>query len=389
RLRRAKEDMGWHHLDYGVGDPAHKRWNTAVSDRINKHVRNDSSRMRRAVGADDGAIVNWMRTTPAGREYWQTHRLTRDGDPIWDNEWQLVNAQRAHFDAIIPDGKAAGQVVARDVTADDVAYWWGEGDTRPLVPENLTKKIELSGRERIAQAYDTTRSRYFELMSTLPEVYMGRHPQYNRFFQQHMGRIMKSTNKENYSQVDINRIRQRARISARKDMQRIMFDTSHRSEIAHKMRFVAPFFSAWEDVMVKWSRIIAQRPEVAPLLMKGLNAPRSAFVVEDDDGNRILANGDVWRQDEDGNLVAKVGTEHNPNAGHIVIRMPSWAKDITGADNFKLSRGSLNATFQGEVPFLPGLGPLATIPVNEFMAGKIPGTRDFGPLAAEDRKSVV
>lgn len=385
-LRENRLSRGFVPIEYGVGAAANNRWRNSLVDQVNKHVRNDASLMKMALGVGDDDIVTWMRTAPEGKEYWASHKLKKDGEAKWANEWELVSAQRAHFDMIVPSRRAADTIAARDVTPNDVDSWWGEGDLRPQIPSELSIAIDMSSRERALAGYDALRAKYFNLASTLPETYMGRHPQYQRLFRSHMDRLMSATNKGRYSQADIRALRKRADNAARKDMGRIMFDTSHRSELSHKMRFLAPFYSAWSDVMVKWSRIIAQRPEVAPLLLKGFDSTAAAFVVVDDDGNRIMANGDVWSLDEEGNLLEKVGVEHNPSAGSIVLPFGGWVQDKTGANDMLLSRASLNSVFQGEVPFLPGLGPLATVPVNEFMSGNVPGSGTVGPLLADNLK---
>ena len=371
-LRENYLSQGWKPIEYGSSLDTRKAWRSAVVEQVNRYIRNDKSMMRMALGAQDDEIVSWLRNTPEGREYWATQKLTKGGDPKWSSEYEFVDTQRQHFDLLVPSRKAEDVVVARDITPDDVDSWWGEADSRPVVPSNVQQSIEMSGRQQVAKLYDSARQKYFNLMSTLPETYMGRHPQYIRQYQGHISRMIGSSGRESFTQAEIRNLRKRADWAARQDMGKIMFDTSHKSNLGYHLRFISPFYSAWEDTMVKWGRIFAQRPEMAPLMYKAFSAPGQLFHIEDDDGNRIMPNGDVYATLPDGSLGEKIGESHNPNEGNIIFGLPDWAAEKTGAKDVALSRSSLNAIFQGDLAFLPGLGPVASVPVNEYMRDTLP-----------------
>lgn len=371
-LRENYLSQGWKPIEYGSSLATRSAWRNSVVEQVNRYIRNDKSMMRMAMGAQDDEVVSWLRNTPEGREYWATQKLTKHGDPKWASEYEFVDAQRQHFDLLVPSRKAEDTIVARDIDGNDVDSWWGEADTRPVVPSNVQQSIEMSGRQQLAKMYDSTRQKYFNLASTLPETYMGRHPQYVRFYQHHIDRIMGSTGREEFTQAEIRNLRKRADWAARQDMGKIMFDTSHKSNLGYHLRFIAPFYSAWEDTMKKWGRIFAQRPEMAPLMYKAFSSPAKLFHIEDDDGNRIMPNGDVYSTLPNGDLGEKIGESHNPNEGNIIFGLPDWAAEKTGAKDVALSRSSLNAIFQGDLAFLPGLGPVVSVPVNEYMRDTLP-----------------
>jgi hypothetical protein len=127
--------------------------------------------------------------------------------------------------------------------------------------------------------------------------------------------------------------------------------------------------------MTKWSHIMGNNLEVAPLLVKAATAPNRAGLVVDDDGNIIEADGTVVGPD--GEVVGHV----NPlTEGNIVIAAPEWINKWSGASDFKISKRALNVIFQGDPFILPGPGPLVNITANEVMMKVFP---EHGPRWAD------
>jgi hypothetical protein len=326
-------------------------------------------------GANDDTVIDWMRRDPEGKSYFKEMNRSRH----FEDPEDLVTRQRAHFDNLIPDQEKADLAAARDLTPDDIGEWWADDQvTRPFVPSKVSIAVEKTGKASIAELYDAGRSQYFKFAAQLPETYMGRHPQYQRFYQAKMEQFVKATDraKTDFSLKEINELRKRADASAREEMGRIMFDTSHRSQFGHHLRFLSPFFSAWEDTMFKWSRIAKENPAAMyNTLIRPFESLTSTGNVYDQDGNRIMPNGEKRRVNEDGSLGEVVGLTTGINEGYMVFTLPDWMTPGKVQTDFRLSRGSLNAIFQGEDWWSPGVGPAVQIPTNEIITKAFP---EFG-----------
>ncbi|MFF2269294.1 hypothetical protein ACFVTZ_13575 [Cellulosimicrobium cellulans] len=358
---------------YALVDSQNPGWADAYLDAVNRHVRNDHVLKSLAGGADDQALLAWMRETPEGREYWAAFATNQKGETKWLSELDLLNAQREHVDALLPTEEIRNRAMAGNLRAEDIDVAFPEGTPRPVVPHNLKEAIDQGN--PLVNGYNKARSTYFKFAAEIPETVMGRHPFYRDSFSRRLEDLVSQTGRESttLTRAEVHQLRNRADLLARRDVARIMFDTSKQSNLGYHMRFLMPFYSAWEDTMSKWARIFGEHWEAAPLMLKAYQAPNKMFEVTDEDGNRILPNGDVVRVLEDGSLGEVIGHEADPTKGYIHIPIPKFLADWAGVDdNVRVSKGSMNVIFQGEPFWLPGPGPLMSIPANEALVQALP-----------------
>lgn len=374
--KKLRKKLGYNYTDYGTSPATRRAWTKGYLEAVNHGIRNDASWGRMLAGADDDSIIDWMRRDPEGKAYFgELNRSAHFSGPE-----ELVGRQRSHFDNLIPDRDKADIVSARDITAEDLADWWsGSGQTRPYVPTQVFETLKHGDRTTPYDVYDASRSKYFKFVAQMPETYMGRHPQYHRFYQDHMQRFIAASGRDkgDLSLAEINELRKRADGQSRKDMAKIMFDTSHKSNAGHHLRFISPFFSAWEDTMFKWSTIAKENPTATyNTLVRPFESLTSANNVYDGEGNRIMPNGEKRRVNEDGSLGDVVGHSTSINEGYFFFTLPDWMTPGEGEQDFRLSRGSLNAIFQGEDWWSPGTGPMVQIPANEVVKSAFPELGD-------------
>lgn len=358
---------------YSLVDAKNPGWSDAYLDAVNRHVRNDHVLKSLAGGADDQALLAWMRETPEGREYWAAFATNQKGETKWLSELDLLYAQREHVDALLPTEEIRNRAMAGSLRAEDIDVAFPEGTPRPVVPHNLKEAIDQGN--PLVNGYNKARSTYFKFAAEIPETVMGRHPFYRDSFSRRLEDLISQSGRESttLTRAEVHQLRNRADLLARRDVARIMFDTSKQSNLGYHMRFLMPFYSAWEDTMSKWARIFGEHWEAAPLMLKAYQAPNKMFEVTDEDGNRILPNGDVVRVLEDGSLGEVIGHEADPTKGYIHIPIPKFLADWAGVDdNVRVSKGSMNVIFQGEPFWLPGPGPLMSIPANEALVQALP-----------------
>lgn len=366
----------------GFDPQAPGQWNDSYLTAVNHHVRNDHVLNALASGADDESLLTWMRATPEGREYWASMATNKRGDAKWLSPADLLAAQRQHVEALLPTDEIRNRAVHGSLRVEDIDAAFPKGAERPAIPHDLKETIDQGN--PLVNGYQKSRAFYFKTVAEIPETVMGRHPFYKDAFQRRIQDLISSTGRESdtLTRVEAQSLRNQADIMARRDVAHVMFDTSKQTNLGYHMRFLMPFYAAWEDTMVKWARIMGERWEVAPLMVKALEAPNKMFEVVDEDGNRILPNGDVVRVDEDGKPYGEViRHESDPTKGYILLPIPSAIADWAGVDDkVRINKGSLNVIFQGDPFWLPGPGPLMSIPANEAMVRSLPEM--FGNNAA-------
>ncbi|MEU8317101.1 hypothetical protein AB0C33_01920 [Nonomuraea sp. NPDC048881] len=164
-----------------------------------------------------------------------------------------------------------------------------------------------------------------------------------------------------------------ARERSLKQINELLYDGSTKSDIAHKLRFVSAFFSAWEDSLTKWARIAMDKPQTLIQGAKLWNAPNEMNLgaTEDEAGN-IVPRFTVKTKDDKGEWVKDPGS-WNPldwnREAKIEVRLPEeFAKRIPGFEggSFEISKPSMNLVLQGDPWWLPGAGPLVQYGVGQF-----------------------
>jgi hypothetical protein len=238
--------------------------------------------------------------------------------------------------------------------------------------ENYSPLAKTNGLDAYAEGL---RTRWYGIMADVPETIMGRSPIYVDTYKQYMKDAISRLGEDGIEAAGIDRIRRAADRRARQEVASILFDASHTSNAAHAMRFVAPFFSAWEDTMRKWGKLMYENPTV----------PLTAHKVWDSPENTTLFTDSTWVHDSEGNYKEngkyynaqgkEISKEDYAKFGEYIVLPKLWgknSKDPNQGGSFKLNRTSLNVLFQGNPPWLPGLGPLVQIPTNEIVKRSFP-----------------
>lgn len=357
---------------------ANPHWEQAYADMVNRQVRNSSPLTAMLNGSTDSDIVRYYKSTPEGRAVWNElskHYLNVD---------ELVAAQRQQMDLLFPNQAIRDRVLSGNISPEDAKTIFASVGERPSVP---AERLELAASNKLTKAFMDARSKFFKVFAEMPENTMVRHPFYAARKEKHLQDAIANLGGD-WSKLTVkqyNDVAKRAGILARRDVTRYMFDTSQQSNMGHFLRFVSPFYGAWSDTMRKWSLIAGEVPWVVPMMQKAFMAPNAFFQTVDADGNHILSNGDVV--DENGTVIRHSA---DPTEGSILVPIPEWSKNFLGGffnpgrgDSVKVNKNTLNVIFQGDPFWLPGPGPLASIPANEIAKRAFPEAWDnANPLGA-------
>lgn len=326
--------------------PAYQEgWTRAVNHQIRQ------SKLSELVigGADDAALKKWLRNEEEGRAYSRRMRAVYHGDID-----EMIGRTRAMVDhALAGNDELYLLARERNLTIDDL---------RTAIPDD-SQWPEINGAV-LEETYNTSKlsafsemftERFYKIMSDVPETVMGRHPMYVQLYRKRVRDMVANADPRGDGVLtadDIARLSQASKEWARNEMKRTLFNIDAKSNLAHKLRFVMPFFSAWEDSTHKFGRIVMAHPETAPRAAMLWHAPEQAHLTVDQDGN--LVQGGSGLKDS-----------------HFVI-LPSvpGLKQLSSVAQWRMSKSSVNIVLQGDPWWVPGWGGLVGFSANEIAKRK-------------------
>ncbi len=174
-----------------------------------------------------------------------------------------------------------------------------------------------------------------------------------------------------------------AREYALKQTKNLLFDISSHSNIAHSMRFISPFFSAWQDSFNTWLGLARKDPSLFPRSLSIWNTPNKVGEYQRDENGNVITdiNGrpkvkSYWGftievTDKDGKPVEDNKMWFLDPEQQIRLQLPEYlGKSITGGMTVDISKGSLFSIAQGDTPWLPGGGPLVNVAAGALLQNK-------------------
>lgn len=330
--------------------PGNPNYNKSFLDLINKRVRGDDGLMAYIAGGDATTLRDWYLYNPKGSAIW------KDLEDRYASIDEFIAKQMEQADLILQTPRLKDMAMAGPLTESMIA----ELPHKPIIPSEMLETVNKTSIEQVVGMYEWTRSQWFKWAGEIPEEMLSRNPFFAARKSMHLRRVMPDTD---LTVSQINQLRKRADILARRDVSTYLFDTAQRSNLGAHLRFIMPFYAAWSDTMRKWMRIAGYNPASLVWMNKAFmsfNSGGFGMTVVDNDGNQILPNGNVV--DAEGNVLRK---SNDPTEGNIIFPIPDIFAGWLGSDSkVAISKSALNVTFQGEPFWLPSSGPLATMPVN-------------------------
>lgn len=344
---------------------------------LNNHVRQSEITQRLLAGEHPDRIIDHLHSSE-GRAL--RRRMVHGQDSPED----LVASNVQNLNHLVPSQEYRAILNERPFTAEDVEAMFGHSNlAKP--PINAEQVAFSLGSGPTAKAYRDIKEKYFALANGLPDDVLGRHPLFTSLYR---GQARVLLNRADPGLTGIittaeqRTLEEQARLFARKEMKGIMFDIANKSDLGHFVRFIMPFFSAWEDVMVKYGRMIVKDPSLLPHAWMLWTAPNDASFVEvvDAQTGKPVKSRDSTVSDHE----------------NIVLPAP-WLERYFSLGEMQLSKASFNIVLQGNPLWSPGYGPWAQAPTNSIALamdspdfasavqalGILPfGTEDAGPWSA-------
>lgn len=354
---------------------------------INHQIMQDKFAQLAVQGKSVEEMTHWLTRTPAGRAYHKRLGIKHDSpERIAASVWHEV-------DEYMPAMSGVREAALKGEADMDYLTALARTGEHPLNIHTTQLGEALAGSNPMRRGTDGVIDWWYKWAASVPADRMSRHPLFNQLYEGHAKDLASQEIKQGakISQRDADRIAETARRLALKDARRLVFDIAHRSDAASALRFMSPFFAATTEAWQRWARIIADKPQTVGYAAMFFNAPISMGWMQDMDGNRLLRDGTVIDPvTGKRKLVPK-------SERRIMARVPSFVADgplgkafgMDSSGNWSISQDSMNMITQGDPFFNPGVGPIVSIPVNEFVKDKPKqaelarhlGVLPFGPTA--------
>jgi hypothetical protein len=242
------------------------------------------------------------------------------------------------------------------------------------LPDIVGRIVPTSPQARnIMDATAKVIDRAFYFLGSLPETTLARHPLaraiYRSDYQDKLDvalstkRLNTGNTKAELTVDEINNLRRDVVESTRKEVNKTLFTIIRKSYAGEKMRFIMPFFNAWENTIRRWSGLATENPAVVARAGQIVSSLRNQPNVIDAEGNPT----NEFSYDN------KIVVPMSEGAISAIEKIPVWGRGMADAiratgTQVSIPVRSLDVLFQGE--YLAGFGPLVVMPVNELVKAK-------------------
>ena len=271
------------------------------------------------------------------------------------------------YQRYLPDGTL--QETFRNGQADEMflrEHFADNTEMPDLIGRIVPTSPEAANRmERLSQF----QNKAFHFLGSLPETTIARHPLARSMYSAEMSQranIALAIKRRQFGPNaeltldEINGLRKGAIEGARRELNKTLFTIVRKSYAGEAMRFMMPFFNAWENTIRRWSGLATESPQVIA---------RAGQITQ------MLANSGNML-DKDGNPTDKFSYDNS-----LVLPMPETFKNALGmipvigkglkeainssGMQVNIPIRSMDVIFQGEA--VAGFGPIVSIPSSEIV----------------------
>lgn len=210
-------------------------------------------------------------------------------------------------------------------------------------------------------------------LGTWPENFLLRHPFYNSVYktrQRELWMLAKNQGADMASGTVKARINKAAHRDALQATRSTMYTIERLSNTANLLRWVSPFFPAFENSVRVWGRLAYQNPAVLGAGALLWNVPNSLGWVYDKDGNKVELSS--MFKDEGNYIVWPEAVQQM-----LTADLPGPIDDMFLPGEAVMTRqAGFNVVFQGGEWWWPGVGAMTQVPTALFLRDK-PETTDI------------
>lgn len=264
-------------------------------------------------------------------------------------------------DQYVPGADLREALASGPVTPKQLEKLFPDKTARPVIHgQALDANTSRSRMQRfLSKTYENT----YKVLSEIPTDQLTRHPFFNAMYRSELKDLVKTAAADKaargngvFTSDDLNQWEAIARQRALGHVERTLWHVSAHSHAAHTMRFVSPFFAAWQEAMSRWWRLAQEHPDVLRKFQIAFDTPKRAGLVYDNQTEEPVQAG------------ASISANHS-----ILLKIPflkdnqgvnAWLKKLGGGRMWSIRESGLNIVLQGGNPLNPGVGPLVTMPAD-------------------------
>lgn len=369
-LLRAR-GVGWAPISASMDETGHL---SAWLRDITHQIRNDELAMMRVNGSTPEQMERWLLHDPAGRAYRkESARQTQLAD-------EFARDVAAHVDHYLPEEMLGRDEIIKLINNEKLT---GKelkdslkASQRPMVhSEQLGYALGNmnSAGGRLGASMDGVMSTFYKWANEMPAQHLSRNPLFAQLYRSHLKDTVKNWDArggaKHLSPDEYATLENAARKLALRDTKALVFNMDYEARVAYALRFMAPFFGAQLEAWTRWSRIVADKPQILARAALAYQAPSRAGLATTFNGDHVDGYGYATN--------SETGEKYKVDKSEQFINLPipedmkteisrAMGVDVT---DLKIPLNSLNLVLQNEPAFSPGFGPMVQIPANEFITG--------------------
>ena len=358
--------------------PKMPEYYTGYANQLNSFFRSPDGRIDPVIemflnGMKPEQAVAWLRK-PENIAYARKFNIDVPGIKVMSERLNVsidaedfVGDLYSAYQRYLPDNEVQEAFRNGDITEQWLRTHFTDNPNMPdiigrIVPTSQEARTWQEGMSKVVE-------RAFHFLGSLPETTVARHPLARQIYRaEYKNRLnialaTKRLNEGDAAELtvdDINNLRGQVIETTRREVNSTLFTIIRKSYAGEKMRFIMPFFNAWENTIRRWYGLTKNNPAVAARAGQVISSLRNQPNVVDQDGNQTTEFS------YDNKIVLPM-----PDAAISAVGMiPGWGKGMAEAlrssgTQMSIPIRSLDILFQGEA--IAGFGPIVTIPVNELV----------------------
>lgn len=333
--------------------------------RVNNRYRKDPLARMVLEGDDIDSIKAWLRS-PEGSKY--RDELSVSGRQLSDDAKidTYLSKIVARLDNEVPDvGQLRRLVLDNEISEGQLMAQIG-GRELPEIVGRFADEADVNIFAKGFQGLNNITDRAMKWLGTIPENKLLRHPFYNDVYksrQRDLWRLAREQGEDVTDSRVLARLNKSAHADALKSTRETMYTIERLSNAGEMLRFVSPFFPAWENSMRVFGRMAYQRPQIVGVGNLLWNIPNNLGWVVDENGNKVERSN--FLRDEGQYIIwpepMQKFFEKKFNIGPI---------PLTPGQAIVSRQSGLNVIFPGGTWWFPGVGPMVTMSTAQILRGK-------------------
>ena len=339
-------------------------WENAV----NRQIAGDELWRQFVEGKTLDEARTWLDTTAEGRKYRRRLRHWKGREDDW------LDFMQQTVDEYLPTDELRTLALEGKATVADLERAIPDAAGRPVV--HGAALADVSGKTRFAQAVGNLRDRTMKALGTTPTDILSRNNYFDYVYTQEVSRLIDIAVDQGMDLTPevIRQFEKQARNHALGKSKALLYDMADESELSHMLRFISPFYSAWQEVLTRWTGIAIENPAFVARLHEVWRSPERMGIVTDENGNQInedgtatvILTGEKVEAGRDRFVNMKLLASDNVVGKALFNDLTRSIPGVRQAENARFSKKGANLIAQGA----PGVGPVVQIPVNEIAKGR-------------------